>query len=337
MAKGKRKIARNTRAAGKRKRRPSATQGKTSKMHARASGSRASATKTHRAPPSARKPARAAAQATGPLSRLPYFLIDAFTKRRLRGNPAAVVILPVWLPDDTLQAIAIETSAPATAFVVLAEDRAAAHEIRWFTVRGELPLCGHGTLAAAHAVTSLLGPPAAGAPAGELTFATRSRGHVSVQRLGELYVLDFPASPGTQIPLTGQLSAALGVAPTEVYRTDSRIMAVYDNRRDVYALTPDLVALEALDAQGIIVTAPGASHDFVSRTFLPKLGLGEDHVTGSSHCTLIPYWARRLNKKTLFANQVSRRGGELMCEDRGDRVRMGGHAITTCEGFLKLE
>ncbi|MGD9689582.1 MAG: PhzF family phenazine biosynthesis protein [Phycisphaerales bacterium] len=326
MAKSKRKGARPVRRSRARGR----GQNTSPKTHTRAAPARSKA-KAHRAPPALRKSARAASAST---LRLPFYLVDAFTRRRLHGNPAAVVVLPgpgAWLPDDLLQALAIETSAPATAFVLERPTRAGTVGLRWFTHRGELSLCGHGTLAAAHTLWTHRG-----VRDRAVSFATASSGTIGVERIGEMYVLDMPSIPGAQVPLTGQLSAALGVAPTEVYHAGSKLLAVFDNRRHVYALTPSFAALAQLDADGVIVTAPGAGHDFVSRYFAPRLGLLEDHVTGSSHCTLIPYWSRRLGKKTLFAHQVSRRGGELMCEDRGERVRVGGHAITTAEGTLSI-
>jgi PhzF family phenazine biosynthesis protein len=293
--------------------------------------------KTHPSPrkraPKARPAPQRLAGKSQPLTRWPLFQVDAFTKRRFHGNPAAVVLLGgKWPEDEVLQVIAAENNLSETAFVIPRGTRGGTPRfgLRWFTPLAEVDLCGHATLATAHVLWAHRHVRGA-----RIVFDTLS-GPLPVERLGELIVLDFPSRPGQQIPMTGQLSAALGRAPTEVYKAGNKIMAVFDNRRDVYALEPDFKALALIEAMGVIVTAPGASHDFVSRFFAPRLGLDEDPVTGSSHCTLVPYWAKRLGKSTMFAHQVSKRGGELMCEDRGSRVRLGGHAVTFSEGSLLL-
>jgi PhzF family phenazine biosynthesis protein len=282
-----------------------------------------------KSPPAAKLPTSRQA----PVSRVPLFHVDAFTRRRFHGNPAAVVVLDgKWPEDQLLQAIASENNLPETAFLMARGSRGGLDRfaLRWFTPLVEVELCGHATLAAAHVLWKhrrVRGP--------RIIFESHS-GPLPVERIDDLIVLDFPVRPGEQVPLSGQLSSALGRPPSEVYRTDQVLMAVFDNRRDVYSLEPDLKALLEIDAQGIIVTAPGAGHDFVSRFFAPRLGINEDPVTGTAHCTLAPYWSRRLGKQTLFAHQVSRRGGELVCECRGSRVRIGGHAVTVSEGSLFL-
>lgn len=293
--------------------------------------------KTHASPrrraPKARPAPKRPMVKPAPVTRWPMYKVDAFTRRRFHGNPAAVVLLEgKWPDDEVMQAIAAENNLSETAFVIPRGSRGGVPRfgLRWMTPKTEVDLCGHATLASAHVLWAhrhLRGT--------RLVFDSRS-GPLPVERLGELVVLDFPSRPGQQIPLTGQLSSALGRAPTEVFQTSTMLMAVFDNRRDVYALEPDLKALAAIETLGVIVTAPGASHDFVSRFFAPRLGVDEDPVTGSAHCTLVPYWARRLAKQTLFAHQVSRRGGELVCEDRGSRVRIGGHAVTFAEGSILL-
>jgi PhzF family phenazine biosynthesis protein len=289
--------------------------------------------KGHRA--SAAKRARNSPLRPG-TTRLPIFQVDAFTRRPFHGNPAAVVLLgSTDLDDTTLQNIAAENNLAETAFI---RPRPLSHgvphfNIRWFTPSTEVDLCGHATLAAAHVLWrhATSGMSARG---NRIIFESRA-GELVVDREGDLIVLDFPAQPGQQMPIDPALSAALGAAPTECYRSDAgKIMAVFDNRREVYGLTPDMIALAKLDGLGVIATAPGSGHDFVSRFFAPRLGIPEDPVTGSAHCTLIPYWSDRLGKKRLNAHQVSKRGGELACEDRGTRVRIGGFAVTIVEGTL---
>ncbi len=294
-------------------------------------GSRASSP-ARRKPSKQAKPARPSrpakraplGKAAGPVvkatRRVAMFQVDAFAARAFTGNPAAVVLLDGAWPDDALmQAIAAENNLAETAFVL---PRGRRLHIRWFTPEIEIDLCGHATLAAAHVLWNevKLG--------GErLEFASRS-GPLPVERWSNgLLALDFPSRPGKPEPVTAALCEALGRAPVEVFRARD-VMAVFDNRRDVYELRPSFDKLAALDAFGVIVTAPGSGHDFVSRYFAPRAGVPEDPVTGSAHCTLIPYWSDRLGKPRLTAHQVSRRGGELWCEDRGDRVGIAGHAVT---------
>jgi PhzF family phenazine biosynthesis protein len=250
----------------------------------------------------------------------PMFHVDAFASKLFTGNPAAVVLLDgPWPDDQVLQAIGNENNLAETAFVL---PKGRKLHIRWFTPEMEMDLCGHATLASAHVLWNHVG-----LDGDRLVFESRS-GPLGVSR-GEngLMALDFPSRPGKPVPITNQLCDALGRAPTELYRSRD-LMAVFENRRDVYELKPDMAKLAALDAFAVIVTAPGSGHDFVSRFFAPGAGVPEDPVTGSAHCTLIPYWSDRLGKARLRAHQVSRRGGELWCEDRGTRVSIAGHAVT---------
>jgi PhzF family phenazine biosynthesis protein len=256
---------------------------------------------------------------------LPIFIVDAFTTRPFHGNPAAVVVAEHAPSDATMQQIAAENNLSETAFVTLSKSGL---RIRWFTPKVEVNLCGHATLAAAHVLWQHIGVPDI-----DLTFASRA-GKLNVARHGEdLYELDFPAQPGEAVPITPEMSAAIGRMPSAAYLSED-LMLVLENRRDVYQLLPDYRLMLGLEGRGVIVTAPGSGHDFVSRCFYPKLGVNEDPVTGSAHCTLTPYWSSVLGKAKLRAHQVSQRGGELWCTLEGERVYIAGHAVTYSAGAV---
>lgn len=258
--------------------------------------------------------------------RLPFFHVDAFTSRVFSGNPAGVVPLQAWLDDATLQAIAAENNLSETAFFVGEKGR---YAIRWMTPTTEVDLCGHATLASAFVILSRL---ETGLEAVE--FSSQG-GTLRVTREGDLYALDFPARVARAVDLAGALQAALGARPKEVLASRD-LMAVYETEGEVRGLKPDLPLLSAYDTFAVLVTAPGKEADFVSRFFAPRQGIPEDPVTGSAHCTLVPYWARRLGKKKLHALQVSARGGELFCEDRGERVSIAGRAVLYLEGTIEV-
>lgn len=256
---------------------------------------------------------------------IPYFHIDAFTGEVFSGNPAGVCLLEEWPVDELLQKIAAENRLSETAFLV---GGGCNYELRWFTPVSEVDLCGHATLAAAfvlHGHTDII----AGAT---ITFQTKS-GKLHVGRDEDLFSLDFPARPGKPCPVTVELVAALGAEPDAVYLARD-ILAVFSSRSEIEALIPDFAALARLDCLGIIVTASDTEVDFVSRFFAPSVGVPEDPVTGSSHSTLIPYWAGRLGKDNLHALQVSERGGELFCKNKGDRVLISGRAVEYLSGSL---
>ena len=261
--------------------------------------------------------------------RLPLYQIDAFAGAVFKGNPAAVVPLDSWLPDATLQAIAAENNLSETAFFVLEGD---AWRLRWFTPAVEVDLCGHATLASAHLIFTRLVPGRE-----RVAFITRS-GRLEVSRRGDELELDFPAVPAeprTDAATLEALAAALGARPQEACAAMD-LMAVFGDEGQVSALRPDLGRVAALGGRGLIATAPGRSCDFVSRFFGPNVGIAEDPVTGSAHCILTPYWARRLRKTRLAARQVSARGGELTCEDRGARVGIAGRAVLYLEGTIYI-
>ncbi len=259
--------------------------------------------------------------------KLPLYQVDAFASRVFAGNPAAVVPLETWLPDATLQGIATENNLSETAFLVGSEGR---YRIRWMTPESEVDLCGHATLASAWVVFNVLEPGRR-----EVTFASNS-GALAVAAEGERLALDFPSRPAE--PADEGLDAvaeALGHRPERLLAARD-YLAVFADADDVAHLNPDMARVRALDRMAVIATAPGRGCDFVSRFFAPRVGVPEDPVTGSAHCTLVPYWAERLGRSSLHARQTSRRGGELWCEDRGARVSIGGHAALYLSGTIEL-
>ena len=265
--------------------------------------------------------------------RIPLYQVDAFTARPFTGNPAAVCPLPSWLPDATLQAIAAENNLAETAFFV---PRGEDYELRWFTPRVEVDLCGHATLASGKVVLDCLRP-----GLDSVRFHSKS-GPLGVARDGELFALDFPARPPEPSGDGTEVAAALRALPMEVLASSTMGLAIFESEREVRALAPDFALVKALPRLGVIATAAAAADgpapraDFVSRFFAPAAGIDEDPVTGSAHCVLVPYWSKRLSKPNLFARQISPRGGELWCEDRGARTRIAGHAVLVIEGMLTV-
>lgn len=257
---------------------------------------------------------------------IPFYQVDAFTDRVFSGNPAAICPLTEWLHDDILQAIALENNLSETAFFV---PSGSTYHLRWFTPVCEVDLCGHATLASGFVLMNIIEPDGK-----EIVFETKS-GDLRVTRDRDLYALDFPARPGKRIEPPPTLLEALGTEPEEVWVARD-YMAVFRTEQHVRALAPNMSKVAALDAFAVIVTAPGSDSDFVSRFFAPARGVPEDPVTGSAHCTLIPYWAGRLHKTSLHARQTSARGGELFCEHRGDRVMMSGKAALFLTGQIHL-
>lgn len=254
------------------------------------------------------------------------FQVDAFADRLFAGNPAAVCPLEHWLDDELLQAIAAENNLSETAFFVPSEQ---GFELRWFTPKVEVKLCGHATLATAHVLFHHLGYDQP-----EILFETLS-GDLRVSRDGVRITMDFPARQVEAIAAPEALLQGLGVEPVEVWAGDD-YMVVLDSEARVRELVPDLSRLAALDRRAVMVTAPGDQCDFVSRFFAPKQGIPEDPVTGSAHCTLTPYWAQRLGKSTLSARQLSPRGGDIQCRLEGDRVFLSGRALTFLVGELNI-
>jgi len=263
-----------------------------------------------------------------------YFVVDAFTSRLFAGNPAAVMPLEAWLDDATLQQIAAEMSLSETAFFVPEPGSEGGFRLRWLTPACEVDLCGHATLATAFVLMTQLEPSRT-----SVRFHTRS-GALDVTRTGDIFTLDFPARVPERIEdadVKAAVSVAIGAEVRELWRSRN-LLAVLDSAATVRALAPDFRAVNSLATEGLIVTAPSDEPevDFVSRYFTPQHGIDEDPVTGSAHCTLGPYWAKRLGRTSLSAKQVSKRGGELAVEVAGDRVKLGGRAVLVARGDLLL-
>lgn len=258
---------------------------------------------------------------------IPMYQVDAFATKLFEGNPAAVVPLKEWLPEQQMQQIAAENNLSETAFFVKEGE---GYHLRWFTPMVEVDLCGHATLASAHVIFNELGYEEE-----LIRFQTRS-GELIVGTEDERLRMDFPADDMPMVQAPDDLFKALGIQKTkEVYKTDD-YMVVLDTEAEVAALEPDLRLLKSIEARGVIVTAPGEQVDFVSRFFAPQSGVDEDPVTGSAHTKSTPYWSRRLEKKELEARQISQRGGSLSCRMNGDRVEIIGSALTFFKGEIQL-
>jgi len=252
-----------------------------------------------------------------------FYLVDAFNDAVFKGNPAAVYVLDQWPADTVMQQLALEHHLSETAFTVKNGDH---YDLRWFTPEQEIDLCGHASLATAYVLFTYYEP-----AADKLSFQTQ-KGPLFATRSGETYYLDFPSLMPKPIENKPAFAAAMGSAPTKAYLARD-LFLVYDTAATVRQLQPDLAKVKALtQGLGVIVTAPDTTFDFVSRAFYPKLQVDEDPVTGSAHSNLIPYWAQRLGKPHLRAQQASARVGLLDCEWRGDRVLMGGHAVLFATG-----
>jgi len=263
--------------------------------------------------------------------KIPLFHVDAFTSEVFRGNPAAVCPLNAWLDDATMLAIAAENNLSETAFLVR---KPGAYDLRWFAPRHEVQLCGHATLASAFVIFNALDPAAQ-----SVRFDTCS-GVLVVTRDGELLSMDFPALPITaSANPPARLLAGLDRRPSLILEStdnaaEGNYFCVYESEDDVLRVRPSLPLLEQLHPAGVCVTAPGRNSDFVSRYFAPSYGIPEDPVTGSTHCSLVLYWSKRLDKPRLHARQLSARGGELFCESKGDRVILRGNAVIYMQGTI---
>lgn len=266
-----------------------------------------------------------------PFVEFPIWQVDAFASKAFGGNPAAVVsISGPWPADELLQAIAAENNLSETAFARFDEKRV---PLRWFTPVVEVPLCGHATLAAAAVMHRVLDLADVGST---VEFITAS-GPLRVRIEREHYVLDLPARSTCPTALPkDQLESMLGTRIREVWESADRYVCVLDDAAAVQTLKPNLLAVSELPLPGLIATAPGADCDFVSRYFAPAKGVPEDPVTGTSHCTLAPFWGLRLGKSALRARQLSPRGGEIECSVRGDRVHLAGQCSLYLHGFLTV-
>jgi PhzF family phenazine biosynthesis protein len=259
--------------------------------------------------------------------KIPLYQVDAFSPKVFSGNPAAVCLLDSWLDDNRLQSIAAENNLSETAFIV--PKSKGRYDLRWFTPTLEVDLCGHATLASAFVIFSFMD-----GTLSSVDFNTAS-GLLSVSKAGELLSMDFPTRKPEPTETSPLLSQALGAEPLEVLKSRD-LLAVFKDESVIRDMTPDFDKLKQVRAFAVIVTARGEASDFVSRFFAPNAGVSEDPVTGSAHCTLIPYWSDRLKKNQLHAYQLSKRGGELFCENLGERVRIAGHAVLYAKGEIWL-
>ena len=261
--------------------------------------------------------------------KLEIFQVDAFTNKPFGGNPAAVVPLDVWLPDETMLAIAAENNLAETAFFVKTGEQ---YDIRWFTPKVEVNLCGHATLASAHVIFNELK-----LESSEIKFHSHKSGELGVTKNGESLVLNFPAYPMKEIePI--QMLVEAEVPPLKYWESQGNMLfLLLENQKTVETLQPDMHKVLELPYDEVIITAKGDDCDFASRMFAPRIGIPEDPMTGAIHCSLIPYWANELGKTELFARQMSARGGELFCELAGDRVKIGGNAVLYLKGEIYVE
>jgi len=263
-----------------------------------------------------------------------YFVIDVFTDKLFGGNPAGICLLDKWVPDDLLQNIAAENNLSETAFLVKQEGF---YDLRWFTPTLEVDLCGHATVASAFVLFE-----DAEKELREIKFKTVS-GVMSVTKDDDLLYLDFPSRPVTPCPIYQTFEKAFGIKPAAAYKA-ADFLALVDSVETLHNINPDFSVLKQIKTEakldddnfGIIVTAKGDDCDFVSRFFAPNAGIDEDSVTGRAHCSLIPFWGEKLNKKVMVAWQLSKRGGTLYCEDCGERVKIGGNAVMYLKGDIDI-
>lgn len=258
---------------------------------------------------------------------LTIYQVDAFADEVFQGNPAAVIPLDEWLPGETMQKLAMENNLSETAFFCHNKQR---FHIRWFTPLAEVRLCGHATLASAHVLFHHMGY-----SANEIQFESLS-GLLTVKRVSGRIVLNFPASKVNAKSIPPSLNVAFGVKPQAAFAGRDDIMLVFEKEEDIDNLVPDFSKISESKVRGIICTARSEKYDFVSRFFAPAVGVNEDPVTGSAHTMLIPYWAKQLNKTEMIARQVSKRGGTVYCKNLGERVEIGGNAITYLIGQVEI-
>ncbi|NRY64060.1 PhzF family phenazine biosynthesis protein [Clostridium beijerinckii] len=258
--------------------------------------------------------------------RIPIYQIDAFTNELFRGNPAAVCPLEQWIDDTIMQKIARENNLSETAFFIKKGDL---YELRWFTPEFEIDLCGHATLAAAYVIFEYLEK-----DLNDISFNTKS-GVLKVVKKNTLLSMIFPSREGKKCDVTKEFVEALGKKPFELYKSRD-YMAVFEKEEDIRNIKPNMQKLKEINAFGIIVTAKGSDVDFVSRYFIPNSAISEDPVTGSAHCTLIPYWRKILNKDKFVARQLSNRSGILYCRDLNDKVEISGEAVLYLKGYINV-
>jgi len=258
--------------------------------------------------------------------KIPIYQIDAFTNKQFKGNPAAICQLYEWIEDDIMQKIAEENNLSETAFFTKKDN---IYELRWFTPETEIDLCGHATLATAYVIFQYIEKNLS-----EINFNTNS-GCLKVLKKDNLITMIFPMREGEECEISKELVEGLGKKPIRLYKSRD-YLAVFEKEEDIKNLKPDMEKLKKLNAFGIIVTAKGNNVDFVSRYFIPDSIINEDPVTGSAHCTLVPYWKKTLNKNEFIADQLSHRGGRLYCRYLGDKIEISGEAVSYLKGYIKI-
>ncbi|MGB4960687.1 MAG: PhzF family phenazine biosynthesis protein [Saprospiraceae bacterium] len=259
---------------------------------------------------------------------LKIYQIDAFANKIFGGNPAAVCPLDHWIDEEVMQLIAMENNLAETVFYVKGQDQ---YQIRWFTPTIEVDLCGHATLAAAYVIFHI-----EHYHQDVIQFFSSRSGILPVTKKGDWISLDFPTDIYDEVEITEAMHAAFDISPKSVFKGKSDYMFVYESEKDIIAFQPNMDKIAAIEARGIIITAPGVEVDFVSRFFAPQSGITEDPVTGSAHTTLIPYWASVLGKNQLTARQLSRRKGDLHCQYLGDRVVISGQGKIYLSGEIYI-
>ncbi|WP_420401558.1 PhzF family phenazine biosynthesis protein [Flagellimonas sp.] len=261
--------------------------------------------------------------------KLTLYQIDAFTDHVFGGNPAAVCILDSWLDSQLMQQIAEENNLAETAFVVQKNN---VFELRWFTPETEVDLCGHATLATAYVLFNYHG-----VNEKTINFHSPRSGALSVeQHSNGLMTLDFPTDQTAALRGISEINNAIGLTPIKTIKGKTDYLLIYNSQQEIEAIKPNFHLLDQLDCRGVIVSAPGDKVDFVSRAFFPQCGIPEDPVTGSAHTTLTPYWSKVLGKTKLKARQLSKRGGDLLCEYLGDRVKISGKAVPYLIGEIEI-
>ncbi len=257
------------------------------------------------------------------------YQIDAFANQTFAGNPAAVCILDAWLSPELMQNIARENNLAETAFAVKKDDT---YEIRWFTPELEVDLCGHATLATAFVLFHFYN-----LDMDTVRFFSHRSGELTVTKADNGWLtMDFPADILVAIKNIDEIDQALGKPPIKTFKGKTDYMLVYSSQKEIEKIEPNFFLLDQVDARGVIVTAPGTQVDFVSRFFAPSCGIPEDPVTGSAHTSLTPYWSKELDRTKMTAKQLSKRGGDLVCEYLGDRVKISGKAVPYLEGEIDI-
>jgi PhzF family phenazine biosynthesis protein len=259
--------------------------------------------------------------------KISFYQVDTFTNELFKGNPAAICVLEHWLGEKVLQNIAAENNLSETAFLV---QKNQTYDIRWFTPTVEVDLCGHATLGSAFVIFNYLDK-----SSNKISFNSKS-GELIALREKDFITLDFPTILGQPCNAMERIASALDLQPLEVFKGSMDYMAVLESEEGVRQCRPNLNLIKDLDARGLVVTARGEKADFVSRWFGPQVGVKEDPVTGSAHCMLAPYWAKKLNKTKLQAEQLSLRAGKIHCQVNGEHVLLSGEAVLYLQGLITI-